>query len=77
MQILVVLLNLLGMLAAALISRALMLMLLRRFTRGERRRLHPLATPMGSSLAFGVIFVAVWCLLNAVAVLVWFIVWPR
>jgi hypothetical protein len=65
------------MLATAVASRPLLLTLLRRVTRGKRLQPHPLATPIGSSLAFGAIFVSVWFLLSTVVFLVWFIVWRQ
>ena len=77
MQLLLVLFQVLSVLAAAVLSRALMLLLLRHVRRGGRHTPHPLETPLASALVFGAIFAAVWLLLSTVVVLVWFAVWHR
>ena len=77
MQLLLVLFQVLSVLAAAVLSRALMLLLLRHVRRGGRPTPHPLETPLASALVFGAIFAAVWLLLSTVVVLVWFAVWHR
>ena len=77
MQALLVLFQVLSVLAAAVVSRVVMVMLLRHVSRGDPHQPHLLETPLASALVFGGIFVAVWLLLSTVVALVWLAVWRR
>ena len=69
------LLQVISIVAALMVSRVLTLMVVRKTSSRPGQKPHPLSTPLGSSLLFAAIFVAVWCLISAILVLVWLV--PR